>query len=155
MQNRKYTLLITAWLSAAYAEKPPLLPLPSQPPVMEEDTLQRLEQIQADTVLLEAKAARARIQRELEDRGMDTRTAHLPLNGREIAILQRASGLPSVEEIYGRGQQLMARLVLSDGQRAELMQGEPIPGTRFWVESISAREVRVADGHEKRTLAFD
>ncbi|WP_433960038.1 hypothetical protein, partial [Serratia symbiotica] len=66
MQNHKCALFIAAWVStAAYAETPPLLP--SQPPVMEEYTLQRLEQIQAETVLLEAKAARARIQRELEE----------------------------------------------------------------------------------------
>lgn len=150
MQNHKYALFIAAGLSAAaYAETPP-----PQPPVMEEYTLQRLEQIQAETVLLEAKAARARIQRELEESGIDARTANLPLNGRELAMLPRVGGLPSVEEIYGSGQQLMARLVLFDGKRAELRQGEQIPGTRFLVEAISAREVRVADGNDKRTLAF-
>ncbi|BBI93033.1 type IV pilus biogenesis protein PilP [Serratia symbiotica] len=153
MQNHKCALFIAAWVStAAYAETPPLLP--SQPPVMEEYTLQRLEQIQAETVLLEAKAARARIQRELEESGIDARTANLPLTGRELAILPRAGSLPSVEEIYGSGKQLMARLVLSDGKRAELRQGEQIPGTRFLIETISAREVRVADGNDKRTLAF-
>lgn len=98
-----------------------------KPPVMEEYTLQRLEQIQAETVMLEVKAARARIQRELEYSGIDTLTANLPLNGRDLAILPRAGGLPSVEEIYGSGKQLMARLLLSDGKRAELRQGEQIP----------------------------
>nr|WP_290608173.1 type IV pilus biogenesis protein PilP [Arsenophonus sp. ENCA] len=68
--------------------------------------------------------------------------------------MPRAGGLPSVEEIYGSGKQLMALLVLSDGKRAELRQGEQIPGTRFLIETISAREVRVADGNDKRTLAF-
>ncbi|PAV05784.1 hypothetical protein CBG25_06205 [Arsenophonus sp. ENCA] len=54
MQNHKRALFIAAWVStAAYAETPP---------VMEEYTLQRLGQIQAETVLLEAKAARARIE---------------------------------------------------------------------------------------------
>ncbi|HGJ5864820.1 type IV pilus biogenesis protein PilP [Arsenophonus nasoniae] len=150
MQNHKCALFIAAGLSAAaYAETPP-----PQLPVMEEYTLQRLEQIQAETVMLEAKAARARIQRELEDSGIDARTAPLPLNGRELAMLPRAGGLPSVEEIYGSGKQLMARLVLSDGKRAELRQGEQIPGTRLRVETISAREVWVADGNDKRTLAF-
>ncbi|EFW11167.1 type IV pilus biogenesis protein PilP, partial [Serratia symbiotica str. Tucson] len=129
MQNHKCALFIAAGLSAAaYAETPP-----PQLPVMEEYTLQRLEQIQAETVMLEAKAARARIQRELEESGIDARTANLPLNGRELAILPRTGGLPSVEEIYGSGKQLMARLVLSDGKRAELRQGEQIPGTRFRV----------------------
>lgn len=33
--------------------------------------------------------------------------------------LPRTGGLPSVEEIYGSGKQLMARLVLSDGKRAD------------------------------------
>lgn len=146
MQNHKRVLFIAAWLSGVtYAETPP---------VMEEYTLQRLEQIQAETVMLEAKAARARIQRELEESGIDTRTANLSLNNRDLAMLPRAGGLPSVEEIYGSGKQLMARLALSDGKRAELRQGEQIPGTRFWVEVINAREVRVSDGNDKRTLAF-
>lgn len=148
MQNHKCALFIAAWVSTnAYAETPP------QPPVMEEYTLQRLEQIQAETVMLEAKAAHARIQRELEDSGIDARTANLPLNGRGLAILPRAGGLPSVEEIYGSGQQLMARLVLFDGKRAELRQGEQIPGSRFLIETISAREVRVAGPKLKKTLS--
>ncbi|MGL9751229.1 MAG: type IV pilus biogenesis protein PilP [Symbiopectobacterium sp.] len=138
MQNHKRALFIAAWVStAAYAEIPPLLP--PQPQVMEEYTLQRLEQIQAETVLLEAKAACTRIQRELEESGIDDRIANLPLTGRELAILPSTGGLPSVEEIYGSGQQLMARLVLFDGKRAELRQGEQIPGTRFLIETISAR----------------
>lgn len=77
MQNHKCALFI----AAAYAETPP-----PQLPVMEEYTLQRLEQIQAETVMLEAKAA-------LEDSGIDARIAPLPLNGRELAILPRAGGL--------------------------------------------------------------
>lgn len=124
MQNYKCALFIAAGLSAAaYAETPP-----PQLPVMEEYTLQRLEQIQAETVMLEAKAARTRIQRELEDSGIDTRTYNLPLNGRELAILPRTGGLPSVKEIYGSGKQLMARLVLSDGKRADCGGRSDRPG---------------------------
>lgn len=144
MQNRKRVLLVAAWLSgAAYAETP-----------LEDYTLQRLEQIQAETVMLEAKAARARIQRELEESGINTRATDLPLNGREMAISPRIGGLPSVEEIYGSGKQLIARLLLSNGKRVELRPGEKIPSTRFRVKAITDREVRVADGDDKRTLTF-
>lgn len=60
-----------------------------QLPVMKEYTLQSLEQIQAETVILEAKVA-ARIQCELKGSGIDARTVPLLIHGRAIAILPRA-----------------------------------------------------------------
>lgn len=103
--------------------------------------LGQLEQIQAETVILEAKAARARVQKELEDNGI-------------VATIPTASRLPSVQEIYGTGNRLVARLRWSDGSQAELAAGQRVSGTAFSITHLTAREVRVSDGTHERILPF-
>lgn len=142
-------LLLSGALLVACAARATLLP-----PVLEEHTLKRLEQIQAETVILEAKAARARVQRELEAGGIDATLPPLTMKGGTMAVPTLGTGLPVVQEIYGTGKQLRVRLVLPDGTLTELAAGEPVPGGTLTVTAITSREVRVSDGSRERTLAF-
>ncbi|HGJ5869393.1 MULTISPECIES: type IV pilus biogenesis protein PilP [Arsenophonus] len=152
----KYVQFFAIWgLSGAlFAQTPSTLTSPQKLPMfdIEEYTVKHLEQLQAETILLEAKAARAKIQRELQDSGVNVQIS----KSRAIEGVKASPNtlLPKVEEIYGSGKQLTARLIFANGKTTELHHGERVLDTSFWIESITPHAVIVGDGNEKRLLGF-
>lgn len=155
-----------AWgLLPAYAATDALPPPPLASEMVEypagDHTLRRLERIQAETVIVEAQVARAKAQKALEDSGSSVSVPDVTAGTAAVAVnvsqaKRKVTPLPQINEIYGTGNRLIARLVLSDGTYAELTTGQQVPGTPLKVTSISAREVRVAalDGSGAQSLPF-
>ncbi|HFZ1935465.1 TPA: type IV pilus biogenesis protein PilP [Serratia marcescens] len=125
-------------------------------------TLRRLEKIQAETVIVEAQVARAKAQKALEDSGSSVSVPDVTAGTAAVAVnvsqaKSKVPPLPQINEIYGAGNRLIARLALSDGTYAELTTGQQVPGTQLKISSISAREVRVSalDGSGAQSLPFN
>ncbi|CNB80730.1 type IV pilus biogenesis protein PilP [Yersinia similis] len=131
--------------------------------------LARLERIQADTLLFEAQAARAKALLSLQqNNGYDaslpaplsqslvapvTATGGIP--GTTLSTLPTQTALPRIVEIAGSGKHLRTRLALSDGAAVELSAGQRIPGTNNTVKTITAQEVQITTSTgETHTLAF-
>ncbi|WP_034070002.1 type IV pilus biogenesis protein PilP [Pseudomonas aeruginosa] len=121
-------------------------------------TLQQLEQLQAETVLLEAQAAKAKAQAALAETpgkaGGGTGQVMGSVAGAAPAGLP---GLAYVQEIYGSGARLKARILLPTGRAVELLPGDPLPGSELRVTAITPRSVRVADadGAGEHALPFN
>lgn len=110
-------------------------------------TLRQLEEIQAETVIVEAQVLRAKAIKSLGENGAVpvTGSTTIPVNAASPGVSASANNtLPQINEIYGGSQRLIARLQLNDGSYAELTEGQNIPGTQLKITSISAREVRVS-----------
>ncbi|OKP21798.1 type IV pilus biogenesis protein PilP [Serratia fonticola] len=125
-------------------------------------TLRRLEKIQAETVIVEAQVARAKAMKSLVDSGSSGSVPDVMAGTAAVAVnvsqmKSKAMPLPQINEIYGTGNRLIARLVLGDGSYAELTTGQQVPGTLLKITSISAREVRVSalDGAGVQSLPFN
>jgi type IV pilus biogenesis protein PilP len=128
-------------------------------------TLRRLESIQAETVIVEAQVIRAKALKLLEESGNTSvpesfsGTAAVSVNTTSAASPTPTTSrrLPQINEIYGAGNRLIARLALNDGSYTELTEGQHIPGTQLKVAGISAREVKVSglDGGNVQSLPFN
>ena len=140
-------LLLTALLSlpvCASVQTPEAAPAQSL-------TFARLEQIQSQTILYEAQAARDKAKRGVSGEAL---TAPVPTAGpNEVKPTRQSSALPRVREISGAGTHLSARLVLPDGAVAFVATGQPVPGSEFTVKKISARAVSVTD-HSGRVISL-
>jgi len=53
-----------------------------------------------------------------------------------------------LQEIYGRGTQLRARILLPQGGVTEVATGDQIPGTKLRVTAVTAAVVKLSDGTE-------
>ncbi|MEQ0866964.1 type IV pilus biogenesis protein PilP [Pseudomonas aeruginosa] len=122
-------------------------------------TLQQLEQLQAETVLLEAQAAKAKAQAALVEAPGKAGGGEGQVMGvvAGTAPTVARSGLAYVQEIYGSGARLKARILLPTGRAVELLPGDPLPGTDLTVTAITPRSVRVADadGAGEHALPFN
>lgn len=127
-------------------------------------TLLQVEEIQGETVIAEAKVILAKARKALSENGSmavtetSIGTSAIPVSATSPALSAAAHNqLPQINEIYGGGKSLIARLVLSDGSYAELTEGQHIPGTKLKITSISAREVRVSgvEGGTIQSLPFN
>ncbi|HBP4890423.1 TPA: type IV pilus biogenesis protein PilP [Pseudomonas aeruginosa] len=121
-------------------------------------TLQQLEQLQAETVLLEAQAAKAKAQAALDEApgkagGGDGQVMGSVAGAAPVAL----PGLAYVQEIYGSGAHLKARILLPTGRTVELLPGDSLPGSELRVTAITPRSVRVADadGADEHALPFN
>ncbi|EKS6646037.1 type IV pilus biogenesis protein PilP [Enterobacter hormaechei] len=143
------------------------LPVPRPVTVMHDSAgqplnLGSLETIQAETVLFEAKVARARALGELQKSGADTDTAPFfspapPAATDAPAVKGAATDTtpPQVVEIAGSGNTLSALLVLSNGTQVRILPGSRVPGTNYTVSRISLNEVVVsAPGRAAMSLTF-
>ncbi|WOY03080.1 MULTISPECIES: type IV pilus biogenesis protein PilP [Dickeya] len=133
-------------------------------------TMGELETAQARNMLLEQQVQTARLQRQLRESQTDAATAmtsipsipstsplSMPVSpsmtpSSPLSIAQEKAGIePStvkLQEIYGRGNQLRARILLPRGGVTEVAVGDPIPGTKTHVQSITATAVKLSDGSE-------
>lgn len=91
-------------------------------------TVGELGTLQADTIILKARAARAVAQRELEESG-----------GREAAVLPSNTQPPVVSKIYGNDQQMMATFLFEGGFSTNSRVGAVLPGGYRVIEITSER----------------
>lgn len=114
-------------------------------------TIHELERIQAETVLYEARAARAKaiMSWQQNGNGLD---APVPViregadnkkSEREVAQVARRDTVPRILEIAGSGNRLKSRMQMGDGTVVEVASGQRLPGTVFTVEHITATGVRL------------
>ncbi|BBI91254.1 putative type IV pilus biogenesis protein PilP [Serratia symbiotica str. Tucson] len=127
-------------------------------------TIGELEAAQARNLILEQKVQTARLQQQL-------RESELPQSPNRNYLansLQPSAPLMALpttahasdtsadklrdnvrlQEIYGRGTQLRARIVLSDGGVTEVVKGDQIPGTSKRVTEVTAPVVRLSDNSD-------
>ncbi|MBW5814212.1 MULTISPECIES: type IV pilus biogenesis protein PilP [Yersinia] len=117
-------------------------------------TVGQLESIQQKNMLLEAQVHTARLQRQLRESEQDT----LPVDGNVTSPGQEnipkagsAAASPEgailqLEEIYGRGNPLRARIRLATGGVVEVTQGDILPGSSLKVMAITDSVVKLSDG---------
>lgn len=126
-----------------------------------DNSMGRLEDIQAKTLLYEAQLAQAKALNELQKNGYDA-VLGAPFNPKpaapvsdkaEVKPAQESKALPLIVEISG-GQQLSATLQL-DGNQVRVQAGSRIPGTAWTVKKITFSEVTVSSPDEGLvSLAF-
>lgn len=160
MQIRNHIIgifsVFTCLVSTGYAQLP-IPVLSGNEPSLSMHTLQRLETIQAETVLLEAQAARAKVQRELDEVPLISSkdiVSNIPQNQLPL-VAQTTYPLPVIQEIYGNNKRLVAQLVTAEGGVTTVSIGQVIPGTDYKVTSITAKSVQVSDGNVSRNLSFN
>lgn len=116
-----------------------------------DNSMGRLEDIQAKTLLYEAQLAQAKALNELQKNGYDT-VLGAPFNPQPAAVVkdggsskpaQESQTLPMIVEISG-GQQLSATLQLDGGNQVRVQTGSRIPGTAWTVAKITFSEVTVS-----------
>lgn len=114
-------------------------------------TIHELERIQAETVLYEARAARAKaiISWQQNGNGLD---APMPVireatdgkkNDTQVVQVTRKDTLPRILEIAGSGNRLKSRMQMADGTVVEVAPGQRLPGTTYTVQQITASGVRL------------
>lgn len=128
-------------------------------------TLGELEAAQARNLILEQKVQTARLEQQLRESQSGQRSdlnylaPPSPLSAPVMAqprttqpaatsTSEKQAGGVRLQEIYGRGTQLRARIVLPDGGVTEVVKGERIPGTSKRVTEVTATFVRLSDDSE-------
>ncbi|WP_261374780.1 type IV pilus biogenesis protein PilP [Yersinia aldovae] len=117
-------------------------------------TVGQLESIQQKNVLLEAQLHTARLKRQLRENEQGNRPvdgnvlsseqANPPIAG--LAASSPRGATLQLEEIYGRGHVLLARLRLTAGGVVEVRQGDRLPGSSLTVTAITDSVVKLSDG---------
>lgn len=126
--------------------------------------LGQLEALQAQNFLLEQQVQTARLKRQLRESENDASgvssptplpfiaanpAGDVPARGPVTSMAGRnAPGAIRLQEIYGRGTQLRARILLPQGGVIEVSTGDPLPGTTLRVTSVTAAVVKLSDGSE-------
>ncbi|ORM92197.1 type IV pilus biogenesis protein PilP [Pantoea cypripedii] len=128
-------------------------------------TLGELEAAQARNLILEQKVQTARLEQQLRESqsGQSTNRNYLasatqpamplmaqpaPSQQATSAGTEKRAGSVRLQEIYGRGTQLRARIVLPDGGVTEVVKGDQIPGTAKRVTEVTSTLVRLSDDSE-------
>lgn len=112
--------------------------------------LEKLERIQAETLLLEAQAIRTKAWQAAQVPDTPDKT---PTSTAPAGSSWSPDALPHVSEIAGTGTHLTARIVLPDGSQTEVVTGQTIGSTRLTVTRITAQGVTVRRaGGEELTL---
>ncbi|EKB8713367.1 type IV pilus biogenesis protein PilP, partial [Escherichia coli] len=125
-------------------------------------TILQVEQIQAETVIYEAKLARQKAVSELRNLDLNGVASATPaitpssgyssLADTDIPAQRVAAKSLRVIEIFGTPQQMSARISLLDGSVTDVKVGQSIPGTSYKVASITGNGVWIQNGTEKRQL---
>lgn len=145
-EAQKENILITAGASASPADA--AVQAGTGAP---DNSMGRLEDIQAKTLLYEAQLAQAKALNELQKNGYDA-VLGAPFNPQPAAPAkdsatakpaQESRALPLIVEISG-GQQLSATLQLDGGNQVRVQAGSRIPGTAWTVSKITFSEVTVS-----------
>lgn len=144
-------LLLVIWVGSVNATRDQTL---AKTAVTSNVTVGQLESIQQKNMLLEAQLHTARLQRQLRENGQETRPvdgnvmspwqANSPIAGSAVSSPRGAT--LQLEEIYGRGHVLLARLRLTAGGVVEVRQGDRLPGSSLKVTAITDSVVKLSDG---------
>lgn len=127
-----------------------------------DNSMGRLEDIQAKTLLYEAQLAQAKAFNELQKNGYDAvlggpfnpQPATPVKDNADAKPAQESKAPPLIVEISG-GQQLSATLRLDGGNEVRVQAGSRIPGTVWTVTKITFSEVTVSSaGGGLMSLAF-
>ncbi len=128
-------------------------------------TIGQLEAIQSRNFLLEQQVQTARLKRQLresESSASETAASTTPLPfipsrpagatsdpmPNSPGAQKQASSPVRLQEIYGRGAQLRARLLLAQGGVTEVVAGDQIPGSQVRVTAVTPAAVKLSDGSE-------
>ncbi|MBU9819870.1 type IV pilus biogenesis protein PilP [Rahnella sp. BCC 1045] len=130
-------------------------------------TIGQLEAIQSRNFLLEQQVQTARLTRQLRESESETQTSQaanvppslpfIPSGPPTTGVVQQAARAASdrggqvsvrLQEIYGRGSQLRARIVLPQGGVTEVSVGDQLPDSKVSVKSITVNTVKLSDGTE-------
>ena len=130
-------------------------------------TIGQLEAIQSRNFLLEQQVQTARLTRQLRESqnespagptaGTTPVVPFIPSNplppsgGQGTAnggAHKNAPAAVRLQEIYGRGAQLRARIILPQGGVTEVSAGDPLPGSSLSVKSVTLNAVKLSDGTE-------
>jgi type IV pilus biogenesis protein PilP len=131
-------------------------------------TIGQLEAIQARNFLLEQQVQTAKLKRQLRESENDAGGLNSPNSPTPMPFIpanpagempakraadssageKTASGAVRLQEIYGRGTQLRARILLPQGGVTEVTTGDQIPGTKLRVSAVTAAVVKLSDGSE-------
>ncbi|MMZ45354.1 Type IV pilus biogenesis [compost metagenome] len=130
-------------------------------------TIGQLEAIQSRNFLLEQQVQTARLTRQLRESESETQASQvasapaplpfipsgIPSTGEahqtaNVPVTKRDSVPVRLQEIYGRGTQLHARLLLPQGGITEVSAGDPLPGGKLTVKSVTLNAVKLSDGTE-------
>ncbi|MDX6917804.1 type IV pilus biogenesis protein PilP [Pectobacterium carotovorum] len=140
---------ISFYAGAAEGETGKIVSTPSATPV-HNLTTKDLERIQAETVLYEARAARAKaiISWQTNGNGLD---APVPIMGvttsaekaTEHARIDRFESVPRILEIAGSSGQLTCRMLMPDGTVVEARNGQRLPGSAYTVDKITSQGVQL------------
>ncbi|MGP2416733.1 type IV pilus biogenesis protein PilP [Pantoea ananatis] len=116
-----------------------------------DNSMGRLEDIQAKTMIFEFQLAQAKALNELQKNGYDA-SLGAPFNPQPIVSVkdkneprpaQESKALPQIVEISG-GRQLSATLQLDGGNQIRVQTGSRVPGTTWTVAKITLSEVTVS-----------
>ncbi|MDR3430722.1 MAG: type IV pilus biogenesis protein PilP [Rouxiella aceris] len=134
-------------------------------------TIGQLEAIQSRNFLLEQQVQTARLTRQLRESQSESQvspSANVPV---PLPFIPNSPSIPStvspgqpavsaapprrsvsdpvrLQEIYGKGTQLHARLVLPQGGITEVSAGDQIPGSKLSVKAVTLNAVKLSDGTE-------
>jgi len=133
-------------------------------------TIGQLEAIQSRNFLLEQQVQTARLTRQLRESESEVQMSQasqvanaaaplpfIPSNPYPLGAGQAAAnagtpksvtGAVRLQEIYGRGVQLRARIVLPQGGVTEVSPGDQLPGSKLTVKSVTLNAVKLSDGTE-------
>ncbi|MFW5391525.1 type IV pilus biogenesis protein PilP [Yersinia sp. 2544 StPb PI] len=128
-------------------------------------TIGQLEAIQSRNFLLEQQVQTARLTRQLRESQSESLVSQAassalpfipsgqPAMGAGQPAVSAAppksvTGAVRLQEIYGRGTQLHARIVLPQGGITEVSVGDQLPGSKLTVKSVTLNAVKLSDGAE-------
>lgn len=127
-------------------------------------TIGQLEAIQSRNFLLEQQVQTARLKRQLRESESplsETVASTTPLpfipsrpggersDATAAPRAQKPASSPvRLQEIYGRGTQLRARILLAQGGVTEVAAGDQLPGSQLRVTAVTPAVVKLSDGSE-------
>lgn len=140
---------ISSYAGTAEGEAGKIVSTPSASPV-QNLTISELERIQAETVLYEARAARAKaiISWQTNGNGLDAPVPAISVTtsaekATEYARIERSESVPRILEIAGSAGQLTCRMLMPDGTVVEARNGQRLPGSVYTVAKITSQGVQL------------
>ncbi|OHE80662.1 MAG: hypothetical protein A2X76_01325 [Lysobacterales bacterium GWF1_69_6] len=126
-----------------------LLTLAALPTFAADNTVGTLSEIQADTLVLRARAEQADAKKKL---GEDA-AGVAPATSSAYGATNPGGIAPVVRGVHGANKNLYATFLYSNGSTVEARQGDQIPGG-FRVIALSAERVEIQRGSERIQVGF-
>lgn len=133
-------------------------------------TIGQLEAIQSRNFLLELQLQAARLTKQLRESETQSISSPIAISQPQVPFIPAPAGVAGsvtssqsagasqvtpriadsvrLQEIYGKGTHLRARIILPQGGVTEVVNGDQIPSSKLRVTAISATAVKLSDGSE-------